>query len=134
MLSGKSPRTIASEKVADLFVALLMPALGSALSAEQRGVAQRDMAEMALALAAYRAAEGKYPPNLQLLVPRQLPKLPQDPWGTSAYRYQSTDDGFLLYSLGPNRQDDGGRTRWDEDAADADDIVLRMPKKPKPSE
>jgi hypothetical protein len=38
---------------------------------------------------------------------------------------EKCENGFLLYSLGPNGQDEGGKTRDDEPVAD--DITLRYP-------
>ena len=57
---------------------------------------------------------------------------PETTYLTEPMRYRRTDDGCILYSVGPNGRDDGGRNAtwdWDDDslAEDADDIYLRLP-------
>ena len=47
------------------------------------------------------------------------------PNGGKALIYRSTDDGYLLYSVGVNGVDDKGRTADDEPPGD--DLVVRMP-------
>jgi hypothetical protein len=71
------------------------------------------LARTACALERYRLAHGAYPETLEQLVPQFLPKVPPDLYaanGPAPLRYRlDTDAPFLLYSVGPNRVDDGGR-------------------------
>ena len=68
-----------------------------------------------LALELYRDDHGIYPERLQSLVPVYLASVPLDPFGSDAgktpLKYQITDNGadYLLYSIGYDRNDDGGR-------------------------
>jgi len=63
-----------------------------------------------LALHTYRLEQGHYPASLAELAPAYLQKLPDDPCaaeGTFHYRLKGAD--YVLYSVGPDGKDDGGR-------------------------
>jgi hypothetical protein len=76
-----------------------------------------------LCLWQYHADHGSFPGNLDALIPQYLPTLPPDPYGDKL-RYQKTADGFLLYSVGPNQKDDGGKKG---EKAEDGDIVIQFP-------
>lgn len=72
-----------------------------------------------LALHAYHREQGRFPSALNDLMPMYIASLPIDPFNPNGQppRYQAKDDSYLLYSLGNNREDDGGLDpREDEDA------------------
>ncbi len=65
---------------------------------------------MACALERYRLACGDYPENLDALVPRWANRLPHDLIGGRPLHYRRADQGaFVLYSVGWDGTDDGGR-------------------------
>ncbi len=75
---------------------------------EQIGV-QDGMLMTALALQAFHTEHGKYPTALEVLTPYYLHHLPDDPFAPGGLlRYRLTPTGYLLYSVGPDGQDDGG--------------------------
>jgi hypothetical protein len=62
------------------------------------------------ALERYRIERGRCPESLDALVPRYVEKLPHDIIGGQPLKYRRTDDGqFILYSVGWNETDDGGK-------------------------
>ncbi len=61
-----------------------------------------------LAIRFYRQDEGHFPPSLAALVPNWLDAVPLDPFSEEALVYRTDDEGYVLYSDGPNRIDDGG--------------------------
>jgi hypothetical protein len=64
-----------------------------------------------LAIRRYRLTHGKNPESLADLVPNDVSALPLDPFSGRAliYRPEGPDDAsYLLYSVGPDRKDDGG--------------------------
>lgn len=82
------------------------------------------LAEIAFALAAYRAQEGAYPRDLAALSPGYIPQIPADAFGGGTLGYRAEGGGCLVYSLGRDLRDDGG----DDDS----DIVVRMGLEPPP--
>ena len=75
-----------------------------------RAVATSRLLIITLALRAYTVERGGYPNELRQLVPDYLRSLPADPFGPKdeSFVYRLVDGGYVLYSLGPNRRDDGG--------------------------
>jgi hypothetical protein len=142
-------RSKRSDVVGNIMLALFLPALNAAMAAEDRQNASLDLLRISAALAVFRAEHGNYPAKLDELVPAILPIAPTDLFGAKPYFYKRIDDGCLLYSGGPNGQDDHGsneQTRTfegrsleglDEAAAaqlsipnGADDISIRVPSTP----
>jgi tetratricopeptide (TPR) repeat protein len=66
------------------------------------------LGETAIALRLYRKEHGRYPENLSALVPRYLSSVPADPFDGKSLRYRREGTGFRLWSIGPDRKDDGG--------------------------
>lgn len=80
--------------------------LGHAAVAE----AQRRIIIAALALERYRARHGTYPQSLSGLVPEFLRKPPTDFMDGQPLRYRLSEDGhFIIYSVGLDCADNGGR-------------------------
>jgi hypothetical protein len=66
---------------------------------------------IACALERYHQAHKKFPESLETLVPGFLEKIPHDLIGGGSLKYRLMNDGrFLLYSIGWNETDDGGRS------------------------
>ncbi|MHC4443204.1 MAG: hypothetical protein ACYTF1_08570 [Planctomycetota bacterium] len=67
---------------------------------------------IALALAAYHREHSRYPNSLVQLVPQYISSLPDDPFVNKPFCYRLDDrDGYVLYSVGEDCVDDGGRLR-----------------------
>jgi len=76
-------------------------------SRESRTAALR-AAQIGLALVIYKSERGSYPDSLAALE-NAGSKLPADPFTGKPFRYVRSGDGFVVYSLGPDMQDQGGR-------------------------
>lgn len=96
-----------------------------------------------LAILRYQKEKGTYPADLEALVEQgYLSQPPMDPWSDKPLAYRKTEDGFILYSVGFNFEDDGGEvsrdykgrvSRWGtEEAGDA--VLWPMPKPETPEE
>lgn len=62
----------------------------------------------------YRGAEGRWPAAVDDLVPGQLTAVPPDPFGGGSLRLGPDPlrpEGLVIYSVGPDRIDQGGRPR-----------------------
>ncbi|MHB0936514.1 MAG: hypothetical protein ACYC6A_09010 [Armatimonadota bacterium] len=81
---------------------------------------------VSLALRQYRVEHGRYPKQLADLTPAYLAEIPDDPFALKApFRYRLTGDTYLLYSVGPDGQDDGGKAISDTamDSRSTGDLV-----------
>jgi hypothetical protein len=61
-----------------------------------------------LALRCFQFDHGRAPSRLEELVPKYLQRVPQDPFSGQPLVYSGQGTHWLLYSIGPNRVDDGG--------------------------
>ncbi|NBB94580.1 MAG: hypothetical protein GVY16_02460 [Planctomycetes bacterium] len=59
-------------------------------------------------MAVYRAEHGDWPESLEQLLPEILQTVPPDPWSDGPLKYRREGDGFVLYSIGDDLEDDGG--------------------------
>jgi hypothetical protein len=74
---------------------------------------QVDMARVACALERFRLVQGRYPETLDALAPQFIEKLPHDIINGQPLHYRRTADGkFILYSVGWNETDDGGKVEF----------------------
>lgn len=99
-----------------LFVAnAAFPMLVNAVPNADRHRCIRRAIAMLLALERHRVETGRYPESLLILVSAQrIPYLP-DPWTGKPFIYRVNPDGlgYILYSTGPDGQDNGGFTPTD---------------------
>ncbi|MEI8196544.1 MAG: hypothetical protein WCI73_11595 [Phycisphaerae bacterium] len=119
--ADESPATY-SERIAELFAG------DSSLLATQFNVIQRPRVDqrqlqIVLALRAYHEVKGIYPTQLSELAPTFLARIPVDPFSNLPMIYRREGNGFILYSVGFNGKDDGGKDHLDQ--KDADDIVVK---------
>jgi len=68
-------------------------------------------ARVALAVQRYRLTTGNLPDALADLVPTYLDTVPKDPFDSSELRYKKLRTGFVVYSIGEDGIDDGGKER-----------------------
>lgn len=94
-------------------VSHLTSSLDRALVLTHLASVNRDLAVVALALAAARADTSAYPQTLSELVPTYLKELPKDFCSGDDFIYKTEGDGYLLYSVGENMIDDHGDPKLD---------------------
>jgi hypothetical protein len=114
---------------AGMFGKLILPALGQVFVMESKGRAFHRAAEVLVAATRFRLTTGSLPEPATALVPDYLPKVPLDPFTTDAPLHtKRTDDGLLIvYSVGPDGEDDGGPPpRGTQRPQENDDVGLRM--------
>jgi hypothetical protein len=76
-----------------------------------RSMAQLRAARTGLAIERYRLKAGSLPPNLDALVPEYMAAVPLDPFTGQAIKYKPLAKGYVVYSVGNDLSDDGGRER-----------------------
>ncbi len=127
-----NPQKAASEATGNLLTALLVPAYTACAGAEDRWAMNLDLTKLAFSLAAYRVDHGSYPEKLSELAPKYAKAVPKDVFNDADLHYRRHDGGYLLYSVGLNGKDDGGRDIDDRKEGDTefyDDLVVRVPGK-----
>jgi hypothetical protein len=69
------------------------------------------MLQADLAARLFHHEQGRWPASLDELVPSYLPVVPLDPYsdGNQPLQYRAEQDGFVLYSVGMDETDNGGK-------------------------
>jgi hypothetical protein len=67
------------------------------------------MATTVLAVERLRIANEPLPKNLDQLKPKYIAAVPADPFDGAPLRYRRIEKGYLVYSIGRDLHDDGGR-------------------------
>lgn len=90
-------------------------------------IALTDQLRIALALNVYRQAHGGYPETLAPLAEVVDRPIPDDIFSGEPFRYRREGAGYVLWSLGPDLDDDGGHDYREEGRSwDDSDIVWRV--------
>lgn len=81
----------------------------------------------ALAAERYRLGYGHWPDSLEALVKaRLLSQVPIDPFDGQPLRFDATDDGIVIYSIGHDRIDNGGNIDRRDPAAPNSDLGFEL--------
>jgi hypothetical protein len=132
LLDEKQTAQTLGKAIGDVLITLLIPAAGRVqLGADRAGQIQENLF-VAFALEAYRRERGGYPKTLDALAPQYLKQIPGDVFSGKALIYRPAfpkaagpAQGYLLYSVGINGKDEGGRGY--DDQPPGDDLSVRMP-------
>jgi hypothetical protein len=101
----------------NIWFTLAAPALDAVMQKYAYAQNWVDEARIACALERYRLTHNTYPDSLDALVPVCIDELPHDIINGQPYHYRLRPDGtFLLYSVGWNQTDDGGKVVYKKDA------------------
>jgi hypothetical protein len=92
-----------------IFSGLFLPPCDRAIVREIESFARARVAETALAVERFRRESGRLPQQLIELVPRFLTAVPADPFDGASLRYHPLSKGYVVYSIGPDGRDDGGK-------------------------
>jgi hypothetical protein len=85
------------------------PMYHKVLEADRRSRATLRSAAAAVAAERFRRDTGHWPAALDELVPAYVTAVPLDPYDGRPLRSRRLDDGFVVYSVGPDQADDGGQ-------------------------
>ncbi len=92
-------------------------------------VASWEIARVSLAVELYRRVHGELPERLEYLVPDGLAAAPEDSFDGMPLRYRRLDRGYMVYSVGQDGKDDGGKPEPPKDAKAVNetwDLVFRV--------
>jgi hypothetical protein len=96
---------------------MVLPVFDYALAARDKALAKLSLARWGLAINVFQIREGRCPKSLDEVRQTVAWKLPVDPFSGKDFIYrleplaqaQAGPRGYVLYSIGPNLRDDGGR-------------------------
>lgn len=92
----------------NVVVPILAPAIVGGIDGFDRMTARCDLLHLAMALRTWKHVHGAYPDSLDEIASDIHEPLRLDPFSGEAYHYRREGEGFMLYSVGPDRKDDGG--------------------------
>ncbi len=87
---------------------MLSPIYSRTCQKRDQAVAEIDLCRTVLALKVHKYEHGRYPDSLQQLQQTLDWQLPQDPFSGQDFVYQPQGNGFKLYSIGQDLEDDSG--------------------------
>jgi hypothetical protein len=125
LMEGKDAGKTLGKLFGSVLMSLLSPAVQKVQYAHDRAEQVSANVQLAFALAAYKKDAGRYPAELRDLAPKYLKAVPGDLFSGKALVYKPNEKGYLLYSIGVNGKDDGGKTFGEVEPGD--DLPVRMP-------
>ena len=107
---------------------MIVPALGAVFKAQTRSVAHHRAATALVAATKQRLETGAVPETFDQLAAQLVPPASRDPFtADQPLIMKRTDNALLVYSIGPDGEDDGGPVAPGADKVEGnDDIGLRM--------
>jgi len=95
-------------------------------------IADRNALTSVIGVKSYQERWGRLPRKLENACPESLGHDPTDPFSGEPLRYRASDDGqsFVIYSVGPDQDDDGGKHSGFKKGDG--DLVLWPPQPPSP--
>ncbi len=110
-----------------IFSNIMLPPLSRAFVRDADLASRLRVAETALAIERFRRAHNNtLPAELQALVPQYLAALPQDPFDGKPLRYKALPRGYVVYGIGSDEKDDGGKERDPKNVGSSSDITFIM--------
>jgi len=94
-----------------VIASILVPVFEKASTKAESTQAQRRLLQAALGVLLYRQAHGRYPASLAKVRAMGWP-VPLDNYSDRDLVYRLKGDSYVLYSIGPDLKDDGGRPLW----------------------
>ncbi len=119
----------AADRIAALVLDFQIGLAKSWIVVEDQADMYRRLRDVAFGLALYRDRHGAYPDRLEALVPDFVSEVPDDLFGSGKVHYRGAANDYVVYGVGKNHRDDGGRDSSDNNRGENgyDDIVIRTP-------
>ena len=110
----------------------LMPAVHQLMDAITREETKQAQLVTALALQLYVRKKGRFPETLEALLPDCLEQIPLDPYGKtgSRLRYDRDSKGAVIWSVGPDGINDGGKIEFTQ-RGPRGDILIKLDAPPR---
>jgi len=119
MVAARTPwklnndKAILSDKT-NPWIENIAPAIARSVEIEYRSRTEMQALITTLAIQRYNTDKNKYPATLsEIKSAGYLNELPKDPFSDKSLVYKKTDEGFIIYSIGGDFDDDGGQqSKW----------------------
>ena len=101
------------DKISKIHILLhiIRPAFSRCVEVDLKCLANIQAARVGIAVERYRLATGNLPETLSDLLPSYIDTIAKDPFDGEQLRYKKRDFGFVVYSVGEDGHDDGGKER-----------------------
>jgi hypothetical protein len=110
-----------------LMSGMLLGSLSSVDAKECDVIARMNIIQAVIAIERYRLAnEDRLPEALADLIPGFLPSVPTDPFDGHPLRFKKLSRGYMVYSIGRDRRDDGGVERTSKSPTAPEDITFTV--------
>ena len=106
---------------------IIVPALSQALEVSLRTSAAAATTRAGLALLAHRQEHGAFPATPGELTYAASETAPKDPFTGDGLHYEARGNGFIVYSVGTDAQDNGGDATKDENGCPRDIVWEYVP-------
>jgi len=90
------------------------------------GLARMRCAQACMGAERYRLETGDLPSSLDELIPAFIDNIPADPFANKPMRFRVTELGIVIYSIGPNEEDNGGIVTKSARVRDLLDVGFRL--------
>ncbi len=125
-------RLAAIEESYWLMVKMIAPSHSRIQAQGENARARMQAAALSVAALRFYRREGRWPDDLDVLTPDYIMEMPSDPFSGRPFIYRILDDGIIIYSVGTNGIDDGGRphlmatSEQERRDCDYDDVGFRL--------
>jgi hypothetical protein len=110
----------------DVMSGLWLPSHERMVRAFLRNQAWMRCSYVAVAVERFRRSHGRWPDSLAALVPEFLQELPADPYNGLPLKFRRLADGVVIYSVGPDQKDDGGKLDRKNPTASGTDLGFQL--------
>jgi hypothetical protein len=115
-----------TEKDLPWTIRLMVPAQSRIAESFRRSLAELSCVRIMLAMERFRLAQGRWPASVAELIPRYLDAIPLDPYNGKPLRCRRVKDGWVIYSVARDGQDDGGNLDFKGAWKPGTDIGVRL--------
>lgn len=112
--------------IGKLLAAIALPSFEAAPRVCAEAQAGVRATQLTLALALFKLQHGEFPKELSELQSLVASTSLQDPFSDGVFHYQRQDHGYLLYSVGPDLGDDGGKVQYDDTHRHGSDLLYSL--------
>ena len=116
--------------IGNVLTAMFLPAGAHAARADFDTHTLSMLSEVAFAVGNFQSQHDRLPESLAELAPKFLKQPPIDPYHKTPLKFICRDGGFIIYSIGPDGVDNGGRSRNEIEKAGEYDIRVAVKIRP----